>query len=139
MFIYLILIFFFFFFFFFFLGPYLEHTEVPRLRVELELQLLAYTIATAVTYTAAHSNTRSLTHWERPGIQPVSSWIPVGFVTAGSWRKLPIYFISLSKNKFLPSWFPPLYFSILLVYDSLSSIFIEFCYSFPNFVSWIFR
>ena len=38
---------FFFFFFFFscFLGPHLWHMEVPRLGVELELQLLAYTTA----------------------------------------------------------------------------------------------
>ena len=46
--------------------------EVPRLGVESEIQLLAYTTATAMpdptsvcdlyTYTAAHSNTRSLTH-----------------------------------------------------------------------------
>ena len=41
--------FFFFFFFFFFLGPHMGHTEVPRLGLELELQLLAYTTA-AVTW-----------------------------------------------------------------------------------------
>ena len=35
------------FFFFFFLGPHLGHMEVPRLVVQLELQLLAYTTATA--------------------------------------------------------------------------------------------
>ena len=29
------------------LGPHPRHMEVPRLRVELELQLMAYTIATA--------------------------------------------------------------------------------------------
>ena len=33
--------------FFFFLGPHLRHMEVPRLGVELELQRLAYTTATA--------------------------------------------------------------------------------------------
>ena len=32
---------------FVFLGPHLRHMEVPRLGVESELQLLAYTIATA--------------------------------------------------------------------------------------------
>ena len=36
-----------FFFFFCFLGLRLQHMEVPRLGVKLELQLLAYTIATA--------------------------------------------------------------------------------------------
>ena len=36
-------------YYFIFLGlePYLQHVEVPRLGVELELQLLAYTTATA--------------------------------------------------------------------------------------------
>ena len=32
---------------FFFLGPYLQHMEIPSLGVKLELQLLAYTTATA--------------------------------------------------------------------------------------------
>ena len=36
------------FFFFFFLEPYLQHMEVPRLGVQSELQLLAYTAATAM-------------------------------------------------------------------------------------------
>ena len=43
--------------------------EVPRLGVELELQLLAYTTASATqdpscvyAYTEAHSEARSLTH-----------------------------------------------------------------------------
>ena len=29
----------------------------------------------AATASLHHSNTGSLTHWERPGIEPVSSWI----------------------------------------------------------------
>ena len=36
-----------FFVFLSFLGPYMQHMEVPRLRVQLELQLLTYTTATA--------------------------------------------------------------------------------------------
>ena len=53
-----------------------------RLGVELELQLLAYTTATAtVTYAAACSKARSLTHWARPGIRPAFSWILVRFLT----------------------------------------------------------
>ena len=36
-----------FFFFFAFLGPHLQHMEIPRLGVQLELQLPAYTTATA--------------------------------------------------------------------------------------------
>ena len=39
---------FFFFFFFCFLGPHPRHMEVPRLGVESELQLPAYTTATAM-------------------------------------------------------------------------------------------
>ena len=62
--------------------------EVPRLGVELELQLLAYITAIAtqdlsricesVTYTTAHRNTRSLTQSEardRTHILRVTSWV----------------------------------------------------------------
>ena len=50
------------FIYFCFLGPYLQHMEVPRLELKLELQLPAYTTATAkpdpsYVYTTAHSNT----------------------------------------------------------------------------------
>ena len=77
------------FFFFFFLGLYPWHMEVTKLGVKLELQLPAYTTATAtwiqamsVAYTTAQGNARSLTHWVGLGIKPTSSWILVGFVTA---------------------------------------------------------
>ena len=46
-FIYLFSFFICFFFFFFFLGPYMLHMEVPRLGVESELELLAYTTVIA--------------------------------------------------------------------------------------------
>ena len=54
----------FFFFFLLFLGP---HMEIPRLGVQSELQLLPIPQqcriqALSVTYSTAHSNTRSLTH-----------------------------------------------------------------------------
>ena len=81
-------VFWFFFFFFFFLGPHMQHMKVPRLGGELELlQLLPYATATATamqdtsrTYTTAHGNARSPTHQARPGTEPTSSWILVGFV-----------------------------------------------------------
>ena len=38
--------------------------------------------ATSVTYATVHSNTRSLTHWARSGIEPTSSCILVRLVTA---------------------------------------------------------
>ena len=34
----------------------------------------------SATYTIARGNAGSLTRWERPGIEPVSSWILVGFI-----------------------------------------------------------
>ena len=37
--------------------------------------------AVAAGYTTAHGNTGYLTHWARPGIEPASSWILVGFIT----------------------------------------------------------
>ena len=42
-----------------------------------------------MTYTTAHGNTRSLTHRARPGIEPVSSWILVRFVSTEPRRELP--------------------------------------------------
>ena len=51
-----------------FLGPHLKHMEILRLGIKLELQLLAYTIATAMR-DSSHvcdiclSNARTLTHW----------------------------------------------------------------------------
>ena len=51
-----------------FLGLHLQHMEVPRLGVELELQPLTYTTTiemsdlSRITYTAAHGNAGSLIH-----------------------------------------------------------------------------
>ena len=42
----------------------------------------------SATYTTAHSNTRSLTHWARPGIGPATSWFLVGFVSAAPRQEL---------------------------------------------------
>ena len=65
----------------------LWHMEVPRLGVELELQLpvpqlFQYQIwAVSVTYTAAHGNAKSSIHWGGLGIELMSSWILVRFIT----------------------------------------------------------
>ena len=73
----------------FFLGLHLWHIEVPMLGFELELQMPAYTTATATPDWSLHHicylhhslwQYRSLTHW-RPGIKPTSSQILVEFVT----------------------------------------------------------
>ena len=75
------------FYLFVFLGQHLRHMEIPRQGVELELQLLACTTATATSDLRrvfdpyqAHGNAGSLTHWERPGIKPASSQILVRFI-----------------------------------------------------------
>ena len=51
---------------FVFLELYLRQMEIPRLGVEVELQLPAYA--------TAYSNTRSLMDWVRPGTESASSW-----------------------------------------------------------------
>ena len=67
-----------------FLGLHPWHMQIPRLGVELELQMLAYTTATATPdpSLASRGNTGSMTHWTRPGIKLASSWILVGFISA---------------------------------------------------------
>ena len=45
----------------------------------------------SVTYATAHGNNGSLTHWARPGIEPASSCIPVGFVTTEPQQELLMY------------------------------------------------
>ena len=42
----------------------------------------------SATHTTAHSNARSLNHWTRPGIEPSSSWILSGSLTAEPRREL---------------------------------------------------
>ena len=83
--------------FFFFLGLHLQCMEVPRLGVELELQLPAYTTATAMPdlnhicdlhhSSWQHGILNPLSKARDPTcilmeIKPTSSWILVGFVTA---------------------------------------------------------
>ena len=46
--------------------------------------------AASATYTTAHGNARSLTHWARLGIEPVSSWILVRFISPEPRWELPV-------------------------------------------------
>ena len=78
-------------FFSFFLSFFFRAT--PRLEVELELQLPSYATATPnpshiCNLRRSCVHTRSLIHWEWPGIEPTSSWILVGCVPAKSWWEL---------------------------------------------------
>ena len=43
--------------------------------------------------TTVHGNAGSLTHGGRTGIEPASSWIPVGFVSTAPQRELPSTFL----------------------------------------------
>ena len=68
------------FFFFLFLWPCLQHMEVPPTKSGIRAAAEAYTtprqywiLATSVTYATACGNSRSLTHWTRPGLEPISS------------------------------------------------------------------
>ena len=97
-----------------FLGPQMWHMEVPRLGVELELSCQPMPQsqprriwAMSVTYTTAHGHPRSLTNWARPGIEPASSWILVGFITSELQRKFQKYVYK--------------YFSILKRYASVNT------------------
>ena len=84
-----------------------HHMEFPRLGAESELQLPATATATAtwiwassVTYTTAHGNTRSLTHWERPGIKPRSSWILVRFVNPWAMEGTPMWLLCVCDHTY---------------------------------------
>ena len=86
--------------FFFFLELHSWHMEVPRLGVKSELQLLAYATVTATQesscicdYTTAQGNARSLTHPARPGIEPTSLWILVGFINHWAMMGTPWFFL----------------------------------------------
>ena len=46
--------------------------------------------ATAARLHHSHSNTGSLTHWSRPGIEPATSWFVVGFVSTAPGQALQI-------------------------------------------------
>ena len=88
-------------------GTHLQHMEVPRLGVELELQLpqplhLGIWVASE-TCTAAHGNAGPLIYSVGPGIKPSSSWIPVEFVTAEPQWERHMY---LFEWKFYPDICP---------------------------------
>ena len=85
------------FYFFGFFGLHPWHMEVPRLGVQSELQLLAYITATAMPDPSCicdlhHSSQQCqiLNHCARPGIEPASSWVLVGFVNHRAMKGTPI-------------------------------------------------
>ena len=85
----------FFFLSFVLLGLHPWHKEVPRLGSNQSCSCWptpqpqqGRIWAASTTYTTAHGNARSLTHWVRLGIKPASSWFLVGFISAAPQREL---------------------------------------------------
>ena len=79
--------------------------KVSSVGVELELQLRPTPqqqqhriLAVSVTYTTAHSNAGSLTHWARPGVEPSSLWILVRFFTCWDTAGTPSFFFFFKYN-----------------------------------------
>ena len=58
--------------------------------------------AVAASLHHSHSKARSLTHWSRPGIEPMSSWILVVFVTTEPLQELLKLFLNYAYH-FYPS------------------------------------
>ena len=46
-------------------------------------------MSVSVTCTTAHGSAGSLSHWGRPGFEPATSWILVGFISAAPQWELP--------------------------------------------------
>ena len=90
-----------------FLGLHYRHMEVPRLRGQIGAVAACLhhshsrIWAMSVTYTTTHSNTGSLTHLARPGIERASSWMLVRFISIEprwellilfyDWINIPLY------------------------------------------------
>ena len=81
-------------FFFFFPRAHPWHMEVPKSNWSCSFRPMPQPQpcgiwAASVTYTTAHSNVRSPTHWARQVIKPTSSWILAVFVTLEPQCELP--------------------------------------------------
>ena len=102
-----------------FLGPYPWHMGVPRLGVEVELQLPATDPATATQDPNHICNLHhsSQQHWFLNPLRRAraSSWMLVGFISAEPWWELPVsglnrlyvqrfYLIDTRKVKWLSCW-----------------------------------
>ena len=94
-----------FFFFLVFLGLHTQHMEVPRLEVELALQLPAYTRATAMQ-DLSHICDLHHSSWQYQILNLLSkardqtySWILVGFITTEPQKELPRELFKADKNR----------------------------------------
>ena len=55
--------------------------------------------ATSATYTRAHGNARSLTHWAKAGIKPSPSWTLVGFINCWATTGTPQNTTSFKRHE----------------------------------------
>ena len=60
----------------------------------------------SVTYTTAQGNARSLTHRLRPGMEPSTSWFPVGCISTAPRWELPMLLFSLRLLLLRCPWTP---------------------------------
>ena len=51
-----------------------------------------------MTYATTRGNSRSSTHWARPGIEPITSWFLVGLLTTEPRQELQIYIVYKPPN-----------------------------------------
>ena len=70
----------------------------------------------SVTYTIAHGNAGSLTHWKRPGIEPASSWILVRLVLLSHDGNSSSLLMCSLKQKCFKFWCPMYLLLVLSVY-----------------------
>ena len=96
------------FYLFIFLGPHLWHMEVPKLGTNRSYSCWptpwpqpCQIWAMSVTYTTAHSNNRSPTHWARPGIEHASSRMLVRFISIEPGQELLLYYLFFKTNSCL--------------------------------------
>ena len=87
------------------LGLHSWHMEVPRLGSNWSCscrptpqQPQSRIRAAFVTYSTAHGNARSLTHWAMPRIEPPSSWILVRFINHWATTGIPMVFYQSLDN-----------------------------------------
>ena len=87
--------------------------------------------ALSVTHTPGHGITGSLTHWARPGIEPASSWILVGFVISelqwNSWSA----FLFIESFKLLVC--SDLFFHVFCCFFQVNSLAFVFKFTEPLF------
>ena len=91
-------------FFFFAFRGHSPDMKIPRLRVNQSCSCWPMPqpqqcriLATTATYTTAHSNTGSPTHWASLGIKPTTSRLLVGFISAVPQRELLFWILMYIK------------------------------------------